>query len=145
MQAENDEPRFRAHVKLLREATRGIGKDIELEFQEVAHDLSRQPHPIGRDYEQLHTEIELKMARLSIRAHKFRKEFPKEVSQDLRKAGRAVKHGAKVAAEAPVVYTARGVRAAKKGAQTGFARAAGAYHDPLEEWNHPEEPSPKSG
>ncbi|MDE1819444.1 MAG: hypothetical protein KGJ23_00470 [Euryarchaeota archaeon] len=143
MSAEDDAPRFRAHVQLLREATHGIGKDIEIEFKDVEKDIARLPHTIGHDYSVLHEEIEFKLARLSYKAHKSLKDFPKHVEEDLKKAGRAVKSGAKIAAEAPVVYTARGIKAAKKGAQKGFARAAGTYHDPLEEWNHPSEPNPK--
>ncbi len=145
MGADDDSPRFKAHVQMLRQATRGIGKDIEMEFKDVEKDISRLPNTVGKDFDQLHLEIEMKLARLSIRAHKFKKEFPKEVKADLKAAGRAMRSGAKIAAEAPVVYTAKGVRAAKRGAQKGFARAAGTYHDPLEEWSHPSEPSPKGG
>lgn len=145
MDTDDDSTRFHAHLNLLREATKGIGKDIEIEFKDVEKGIARLPHTVGRDYDDLHLEIEMKLARLSIKAHKFRKEFPKEVKADLRKAGHAIKTGAKIAGEAPVVYTAKGLRAAKKGTQKGFARAAGIYHDPIEEWNHPNEPNPKSG
>lgn len=140
---EDDAPRFRAHVQLLREATKGIGKDIEIEFKDVEKDIARLPHTVGKDFDNLHLEIEMKLARLSIKAHKFKREFPREVEQDLKKAGRAVKTGAKIAVEAPVVGAARGYKAAKKGAQKGFAKAAGIHHDPLEEWSHPSEPNPR--
>lgn len=130
---------------MLRQATRGIGKDIEIEFKDVEKDISRLPNTVGRDFDQLHLEIEMKLARLSIKAHKFKKEFPREVKEDFKAAGRAMKSGAKIAAEAPVVYGAKGIKAAKRGAQKSFARAAGTYHDPLEEWSHPTEHSPKSG
>lgn len=132
MEPDQNAPRFKAHLQLLREASHGLGKDIEIEFKDVERDIARLPKTVGRDYDDLRVDIELKLARLSIRAHKFRKEFPKEVKTDLRKAGRAVEVGAK----APVVYAARGARVAKKEAKKGLAKAAGAYHDPLKEWNY---------
>lgn len=142
--AENDGPRFKAHVQLLRQATRGIGGDIEAEYKVVEKKIARLPHSIGKDYDHLHDEIELDLARLSYKAHKSIKAFPKHVEEDLAKAGKAVKHGAAIAAKAPVVYTARGLKAAKKGTQKGLAKAAGSYHDPLEAWSRSDEPSSKS-
>lgn len=135
MAPEGDETRFKDHVKLLREASRGIGKDIEIEFKDVEKDIARLPRTIGKDYENLAQEIDFKLMRLAIKAHKFRKEFPKEVKADFKKAGHAAKTGAKIAVEAPVVYGARAAKSVKKHGQRGLAKAAGTYHNPLNEWD----------
>lgn len=135
MPPESDEARFRDHVKLLRQATRGIGKDIEIEFKDVEKDIARLPHTIGRDYDNLREEIDFKILRLSIKAHKFKQEFPKEVKADFKKAGHAAKSGVKFAGEAIVVETARGAKAVKRHSQQGLAKAAGTYHAPLNEWD----------
>jgi hypothetical protein len=135
MDPEGDEVRFRAHVKQLREATRGIGKDVEVEFKDIERGIAKLPHTVGRDYDHLRDEIDLKLLRLAVRAHKFRKDFPKAVEADLKRAGHAAKTGAKVAVEAPIVYGARAARSVKKHGQRGFSKAAGTYHPPINEWD----------
>lgn len=135
MASDTDETRFRDHVKLLRQATKGIGKDIEIEFKDVERDIARLPRSIGRDYEDLRVDIELKLARLSIKAHKFKKDFPREVKADFKRAGHDVKAGAEFVGKGVVVESARAAKAVKRGGQKGLSKAAGTYHSPLNEWD----------
>lgn len=125
------ETRWREHLKLLREAARGMKLDLETDFRIVERDIERVPKSAEKDAAKLRTDIDYHLFLLGVKLHKARKAFPGKVKG----AGQAIGRGAKALAAG----TVKDARKAKRGVKNEFAKAAGLRHEPMIEWSHPTE------
>lgn len=136
--ADDDSTRFKEHLALLRQAGRGLGKDVEVELSDVGKKVERFPKLVGRDAEILAAEIEYDFVRVGVKINRGIKSIPGEVAKGARAVGRGalfLGHETKAGAVRAKEDMVRAKKAAKKDVKSGFARAAGVKTSSLNEWS----------
>lgn len=125
------ETRWREHLRMLREAARGMTVDLETDFKKVEQDMARAPRVAERDAAKIRQDIDYHLFLIGVKLHKARKAFPGKVKG----AGKAIGRGAKSLASS----TVKDAKKAKRGVKNELALAAGVRHAPMSEWSHPTE------
>ena len=133
--AADAETRFRDHVAMLREATKGLGHDFEAELLSLERKIERSAHLVGRDLTNLQREIDYDLFVLGVKIHRWRKNLPQNLAAGVRTVGRGALEVGRLSGQA----MGDAGKAVKRGVKRELAKAAGVRHEPLSEWQYPSE------
>ncbi len=131
----SQETRFREHLAQLRQASRGLGKDIEAELTGIEKKIDKGAKRVAWGSEDLAREIDYELAVAAVRIQKAIRTLPSSVKSGSLALGSAVKRGSGALKDRTVAASARMGKATKKGVKKGLSKAAGTWHEPLQEWS----------
>ncbi len=132
--ADDDKTRFKEHLALLRQAGKGLGRDVETELTDIGKKVERFPKLVGRDAEALAQEIDYDFVRVGVKINRGMKAIPGEMARGAKAVGRGAVHLGRATKE-DLVKTKKVM---KKDVKSGFAHAAGLKSRPISAWSRTE-------
>lgn len=129
-----EQARLREHLRELRHAMGGIGKDMEIHLSDVDRKIERLGRLTGKEAKYVVWEIEDDLDTLGRRFHVAVRAIPGAVKGGLEAAGAGISRAG--AGVRDGIETA-GAKAAE-GTRNALARAAGVRRTPMKEWHTPD-------
>lgn len=129
-----EQAQLRAHVNELRQAARGIGHDIKIDFSQLDTKIERLGHLTRKEAKYAILDIEDDLANAARSIHSSLDRLPGVIQQGAVAAGGAIQSGVvgAVAATREAVVTAG--EATREHSRNAFARLAGVNRKPMREW-----------
>jgi hypothetical protein len=121
-----DEARFREHMALMRQATRGLGRDFVSEFSELDDKIERFGRSTGQGAANLGAEIQEGLSNLG-----------KSIDEEARKLPGRISGGVSRAGAATWGAVSEAGRRTKEGTKNALAAAAGVNRKPMKSWSPP--------
>ena len=128
---------LRQHLKELRRATRGIGRDFAIEFENLDDKISRLGTLTAKEAKYAMGDIEADFAALGHSIGTEMRRLPGQVAGGLTSAGSAIASGAARAGAATAEALHAAGHATKEGTKNAFASLAGVRRTPMKEWSRP--------
>lgn len=137
MTTSEEQAQLREHLSELRRAARGLGKDFEIKFADLADQIERLPSMTAKDAKYALWQIEDDFASVGHKVGVEFKKLPHEIGQGLATAGSDLKEGAVRLGGATRDGLEAVGHATKEGTKNVLASAAGVRRTPLKAWSKP--------
>ncbi len=128
---------LRQHMKELRRATRGLGRDFAIEFENLDVKIARLGTLTAKEAKYAVEDIEDDFAALGHSISGEMRRLPGQVAGGLTTAGNAIASGAARAGAATADALQAAGHATKEGTKNAFASLAGVRRTPMKEWSKP--------
>ncbi|MGP8077135.1 MAG: hypothetical protein ACLQD8_01780 [Thermoplasmata archaeon] len=143
MPETQEQAQFRQHLREIRKATAGLGRDFAHEVGDLDQKIERFGRATGKEAKYLAMDIQDGLSNLGKSVDEEIRRFPGRIAS----AGTAIGSGtARAAGAARDAMVSAGKRA-KEGTKNAFAVAAGVKRTPMRQWSPPpdgsESASPK--
>lgn len=127
-----EQARLREHLRMLRQAMGGIGKDMEIHLSDVDRKIERLGRLTGKDAKYVAWEIEDDLDAMGRKVGVAVRAIPGAVKGGLEAAGAGI---SRAGAGVRDGLEAAGSKAAE-GTRNALARAAGVRRTPMKEWKN---------
>lgn len=132
-----EQAELRAHVRELRAAARGIGRDLAIEFSTLDEKIDRLGRMTAKEAKYALYDLEDDMAHLRRTLDTDLRKVPGAVAAGVVGASRAIRSGAVSAATVTRDALNDAGHSAKEASKNGFASLAGVKRKPMTEWKNP--------
>jgi hypothetical protein len=129
-----EQVRLREHVRELRAAARGIGRDLKIEFSTLDDKIDRLGRLTRKEAKYALLDLEDDLANMSHTINVDMRRVPGAVHDGAVAAGSAIKSGAISAAGATRDALVEAGHSTKEVSKDAFARLAGVNRKPMREW-----------
>jgi len=133
MSDTREQAQFRAHLREMRQAASGLGRDFGHEFSDLDRKIERLGSATAKEAKYLGLEIQDDFTYLGKTLDAEMRRIPQRISD----AGVAIGSGTVRAAGAARDAVVAAGHAAKKGTKNALAAAAGVKRTPMQEWSPP--------
>lgn len=128
---------LRMHMAELRRATRGLGRDFAIEFENLDDKISRLGTLTAKEARYALEDIQDDFAALGHSIGHEMRRLPGQVAGGLTNAGYAIASGAARAGAATADAIHAAGHATKEGTKNALASMAGVRRTPIKEWSKP--------
>jgi hypothetical protein len=132
-----EQAQLREHVRELRQAARGIGRDLKLEFSDLDEKIDRLGRLTAKEAKYAVLDLQEDLATMNRRIDAELRKIPGAVHDGVVNAGAAIRDGTVAAAVATRDAFVDAGHATKEASKNGFARLAGVNRKPMKEWKNP--------
>jgi hypothetical protein len=132
-----EQSQLREHVRELRQAARGIGRDMRIEFSDLDGKIERLGRLTKKEAKYAMLDLQDDMAAMRRTIDTEMRKVPGAVHDGVVGAGVAIRDGAVTAATATRDAAVEAGHATKEASKNAFARLAGVNRKPMREWKDP--------
>ena len=132
-----EQAELRAHLRELRHAARGIGRDFRIEFSTLDEKIDRLGRLTRKEAKYALLDLEDDLSALGRTMDSELRKIPGAVANGVVQAGTAIRDGTVGAAIATRDAVVGAGHATKEASKSAFARLAGVNRRPMKEWKNP--------